>query len=247
MVLENTTLSHLHLSCLRTKWQDRIPDKTAAKSQLKWTGHVTKMSSTRLPNKSLKCPWSAFRKPIAQDWPVLRGKVCVKSVHLCAGLDQHRCLEEPFSTLLINSSTLTQTHTHFLPSSLSPISIPVSPQGQSLGPPADRTATLTFTSEGSWRSSEMSSWMSQHDLRPWVNTSPPKHCIVAKKSCLDIRQPGRCPVHPAAWSLLLFPIDLIKWTKPSSTFNNYIGYAAFKVSVCCRLSPVKWLILFSNS
>lgn len=31
--------------------------------------------------------------------------------------------------------------------------------------------------------SEMSSWMSRHDPRPGVDTSPPKHWIVAKKSC----------------------------------------------------------------
>ena len=46
-------LNHLHTSCLRIQWQDRIPDTEVLKragmqsvhtlAQLRWTGHVTRM------------------------------------------------------------------------------------------------------------------------------------------------------------------------------------------------------------
>ena len=63
-------LNHFHTSCLRKllkiKWQDRIPDTEVLKragmqsihtllklAQLRWTGHVTRISDERLPKKIL--------------------------------------------------------------------------------------------------------------------------------------------------------------------------------------------------
>ena len=63
-------LNHFHTSCLRKllkiKWQDQIPDTEVLKragmqsvhtllklAQLRWTGHVTRMSNERLPKKIL--------------------------------------------------------------------------------------------------------------------------------------------------------------------------------------------------
>ena len=63
-------LNHFHTSCLRKllkiKWQDRIPVEDVLKragmqsvhtllklSQLRWTGHVTRMPDERLPKKIL--------------------------------------------------------------------------------------------------------------------------------------------------------------------------------------------------
>ena len=63
-------LNHFHTSCLRKllkiKWQDRIPDIEVLKragmqnvhtllklAQLRWTGHITRMSEGRLPKKIL--------------------------------------------------------------------------------------------------------------------------------------------------------------------------------------------------
>ena len=71
------TLNHFHKSCLRKllkiKWQDRIPDTEVLKragmqsvhtllklTQLRWTGHVTRMHEERLPKKILygqTLPW----------------------------------------------------------------------------------------------------------------------------------------------------------------------------------------------
>ena len=62
--------NHFHLSCLRKtlkiRWQDKIPDTEVLKkakmqsvqtllklTQLRWTGHVTKMPDERLPKKVL--------------------------------------------------------------------------------------------------------------------------------------------------------------------------------------------------
>ena len=64
-------LNHFHLSCLRKllkiRWQDKITDTEVLKkanmqsvhtllklTQLRWTGHVTRMPDERLPNKVLK-------------------------------------------------------------------------------------------------------------------------------------------------------------------------------------------------
>ena len=63
-------LNHFHTSCLRKllniKWQERIPDTEVLKragmqsvhtllklAQLRWTGHVTRMTEERLPTKIL--------------------------------------------------------------------------------------------------------------------------------------------------------------------------------------------------
>ena len=58
-------LNHFHLSCLRKilkiRWQDKIPGKAKMQSvhtlmkltQLRWTGHVTRMPDERLPKKVL--------------------------------------------------------------------------------------------------------------------------------------------------------------------------------------------------
>lgn len=56
--------------------------------------------------------------------------------------------------------------------------------GQSLWPSADRTAVLTFTSDGSWHPSEMSSLMSEREPGPGISMSLSKHWTVAKKSCI---------------------------------------------------------------
>lgn len=102
-------------------------------------------------------------------------------VHVCTsqGLEQHRCLDELSFGLLINSLTHTFRNTHsssYTP--CSPVSILVLPRGQS-SPPANRTAVLSFTGSESWHPPEMSSWISEHGLRPRINTSSPKHWVRA--------------------------------------------------------------------
>ncbi len=111
--------------------------------------------------------------------------VCV-CVCMCVYVCVHVCM--PWSTQMSRRNILYTLNQQFGGMSwffgvfffafFSPVSNLVSPQGHSSGPPA----TLTFTCVGSWRSSEMSSWMSRRDLRPGVSISPPKHWVMAKKS-----------------------------------------------------------------
>lgn len=83
------------------------------------------------------------------------------------------CCHFPGISVLLSGSTCS-TNIPFL-LFCSQVSVLVSPQGQGSWPPADRTAALPFTGDGSRRSSEMSGWMSKRDLKRGVDMSPPRN------------------------------------------------------------------------